>query len=128
MHELLVLQRARTQMLTLQRTSTRHATRRRLLPMTAFAAAWFIRGRRRGRGAAIRVVDIILHVFHELVEEKCALEAHLGDCAAEAFDAQARAVVAIFDVVDAAAELDAFSVVSCFDRWREIFLGEGAAC
>jgi hypothetical protein len=80
--------------------------------------------RRRGRRTAtpVAVVDVVFHVFVQLLKEKGALEAHLLDAAVEAQDALARAVVAVFDVGDAAAQVDAFSVVGGFDRGGEVFL------
>lgn len=54
-------------------------------------------------------------MFINLFEEEGALEAHLLDSAVEARDAQAGAVVGVFNVGDAAAQVDAFSVVCCFD-------------
>jgi hypothetical protein len=39
----------------------------------------------------------------ELLKKECSLEAELGYRAIEPFDAEARAVIVLFDVVDAAA-------------------------
>jgi hypothetical protein len=67
-------------------------------------------------------------VFVQLLKEKRALQPHLLDAAVQARDAQARAVVVLFDVGYAAAEVDAFPVVGAFDRGREVFGRDGARC
>lgn len=65
-------------------------------------------------------------MFVDLLEEESALETHFLDAPVQACDAQARAVVVFFDVVDAPPKIDAFSVVGGFDGGREIFLREGS--
>jgi hypothetical protein len=82
--------------------------------------------RRWWAAAAIAIVDVVLHMFVQLLQQECALEAHLLDSAIQACDAQARAVVVLFDVGYAAAEVDAFAVVGTFDRGGEVFGGDGA--
>jgi hypothetical protein len=62
-------------------------------------------------------------VLVQLLEEEGALEAHLLHAAAESLEAEARVVVAVFDVANAPAQFDAFPVVGGFDRGREVFLG-----
>lgn len=101
--------------------------RRRALPVVApFAPQGLIGWGGRWAAAAIAVVDIVLHVLVQLLEQECALEAHLLDAAVQACDAQARAVVVLFNVGYAAAEVDAFAVVGAFDRRREVFGRDGA--
>lgn len=94
--------------------------------MTALAAQGLVCGGRRRGTAAVRVVHVVFLVLLQLLEEKGTLESHLLDAAVQPCDALARAIVVLFNVGDAAAELDAFSVVSGFDRGREFFLREGA--
>lgn len=65
-------------------------------------------------------------MFVELLEEEGALEAHLLHAAVEAQDSLTGGVVGLFDVVNAAAELDAFAVVGGFDGGGEVFLRVGA--
>lgn len=67
-------------------------------------------------------------MFVELLKKECALESHLLDAAVQACNAQARAIVVLFDVGYAAAEVDAFSVVGAFDRGRKVFGGDGTGC
>ena len=103
--------------------------RRRTLPIVApLAPQGLIRWGRRRAAAAIAVVDVVLHVFVELLKKECALESHLLDAAVQACDAQARAIIVLFDVGYAAAEVDAFSVVGAFDRGRKVFGGDSTGC
>jgi hypothetical protein len=60
----------------------------------------------------------------QLLEEECAFKAHLLDPAMEALDAQARAIVAIFNVGDTPSEIDTFFVVCLFYRRRKVRLGQ----
>lgn len=107
------------------RTATK---RRRALPVVApLAPQGLIRWGGWWAAAAIAVVDIVLHVLVQLLEKECALEAHLLDAAVQACDAQARAVVVLFNIGYAAAEVDAFAVIGPFDRRGEVFRGDGAA-
>lgn len=62
----------------------------------------------------------------ELLEKEGAFKTHLLDAAIQAQDPLARGVVGFLDVIDASAEVDAFAVVSGFDRGREVFLRVGA--
>lgn len=96
---LLVLHAARAMQLDAGTTGGRRA----LAVVAAFAAQGLVGGRGRGAGAAVAVVDGVFHVFVELLEEEGALEAHLLDAPVEPRDAEPRAVVVLFDVVDAAA-------------------------
>jgi hypothetical protein len=58
----------------------------------------------------------------QLLEEEGALQSHLGDGAIETLDAKASTVVVFFDIVDAAAQLDAFPVVGGLDRGGQVFV------
>jgi hypothetical protein len=102
--------------------------RRALSVVGAFAAQRLVGGCGRRGAAAVAVVDVVFHVFVELLEEKGALESHFLDASIKAQDALAGRVVGLFDVVDAPAEVDAFAVVGGFDRGREIFLRVRACC
>lgn len=99
------------------------------LPIVApFASQWLVCWSGRWAAAAIAVVDVVLHVFVELLKKKCALETHLLNSAVQACDAQARAVIVLFDIGYAAAEVDTFPVVGAFNRGRKVFRGDGAGC
>lgn len=100
--------------------------RRRLLPVRTLTPQRLVRRRRWGRTAPVAVVKVVFHVLLQLLEEEGALEPHLGDASVQPFDAEARAVVVLFDVVDAAPQLDAFAVVGCLDRRWEVLLRKGA--
>ena len=124
----LMLHAARTLVRSCASSAAASRRRRALAIVTALAPQWLVCGRRGRRAAAVAVVDVVFHVFVELLEEEGALEAHLLDAAVEAQDALARAVVGFFDVVDAAPEIDAFAVVGGFDGRRQVFLRVGAGC
>lgn len=90
--------------------------------MGALAPQRFV-GRCRWRaGTAIRIIDVVFHALVELFEEECALEAHLHDRTVETADPQASRVIVLFNVVNAAAELDAFPVVGRLHGWGEVFM------
>lgn len=72
--------------------------------------------------ASVRIVDVVFHMLVQLFKEEGSFQPHLGDCAVKSLDSEAGAVVVFFDVVDAPAEFDAFSVVGDFDGWGEVFL------
>lgn len=62
----------------------------------------------------------------KLLEKESALEAHLEYLAIDANLTYARSIVALFDLVYAALELDALLVVCGFDgRWEGRVLGAG---
>jgi hypothetical protein len=102
--------------------------RRAFSVVGAFAAQRLVGGCGRWGGTAVAVVDVVFHMFVELFEKEGALEAHLLDAPVKAQDALAGRVVGLFDVVDAPAEVDAFTVVRSFDRGREVFLRVRACC
>jgi len=54
-----------------------------------------------------------------LLEEEGAFETHLHDCSVQTGFALASGIVGFFDVVQAALQLDALSVVGLFYRRRE---------
>lgn len=60
-----------------------------------------------------------MEALGELLEQESAFEAHLHDCSVQAGFALAGGIVGLFDVVEAALELDALSVVGLFYRGRE---------
>ena len=66
-----------------------------------------------------RPISGILQALCELLEQESAFEAHLHDCSVQAGFALASGIVGFFDVVEAALELDALSVVGLFYRGRE---------
>jgi len=61
----------------------------------------------------------VLQARCELFEQESAFEAHLHDCSVQAGFALTSGIVGFFDVVEAALELDALSVVGLFYRGRE---------
>lgn len=92
------------------------------LSVAALAPQGFVCWRGWGRTTPVAVVDIVFHMFIELLKQECALQAHLLYAAVQAEDAEACAVVRLFNVIDAPAEVDAFAVISGFNGWWEIFL------
>jgi len=59
-------------------------------------------------------IGSVLQAGCELLEQESAFEAHLHDCSVQAGFALAGGIVGFFDVVEAALELDALSVVGLF--------------
>lgn len=96
--------------------------------MAALAAKGLV-GRCWGRaGAAVRVVHAVFLVLLQAVEEEGAFETHLLDPAIQALDALSCAIVVLFNVVDAPAQLDALAVVGGFDGWWKVLLRECSRC
>lgn len=99
--------------------------RRRALPVvTAFAPQRLVGRCGRRAAASVAVVDIVFHVLVDLLEKESSLQTHLLDTAVKARDAQARAIIVLFDVVDAPTNLNAFAVICCLDRRWKVFLRE----
>lgn len=118
---LVVLDAAGTGVLAARHAAHLCARGRRVLAVAALAPQRLIGGCGRGAAAAVRVVDVILHVLVQLLEEEGALQPHLLYGAVQTIDAQARAVVVLLNVVYAAPQLDAFAVVCRLDRRGEVF-------
>jgi len=103
--------------------SANGSSRRRALAVVAPLTSQRLVGRcGRRRATTIAVVDIVLHVLVELLEKEGALQTHLLHAPVQAQDALAGRVVGLFDVVDAATDVDTFAVVCAFDRRRKILL------
>ena len=69
--------------------------------------------------ALVAVIDVVLHPLRELLQQECSLKSEFHDGALDASLARAYDIVAVFDLVDAPLELDAFAVIGSFDRGRE---------
>lgn len=111
-----MLHTTRALMLDTDAPGLRSARRRRALPVVAaLAPQRLVGGCWRWRAAAVAVVDVVFHVFVELLEKEGALKTHLLDAAVQAQDALACRVVGLVNVVDAPAEFDAFAVVCGLD-------------
>ena len=64
----------------------------------------------------------------QLFKQEGALKAHLLDAAIQALYALSCAIVVLFNVVDAPAQVNAFAVVGGLDGRWQIFLREGSRC
>ena len=64
-------------------------------------------------------MTVLAHAFAQGFEEEGAFEAHFTDAAHEAYFAEAIGVIAFFDFVHTAFEVDAFVAVGSFDGGRE---------
>lgn len=106
----------------------RRAGRRRggLPIVSALASQRLVGWRRRWTAAPVTVVHIIFHMLIDLLEEEGSLQPHLLDTTVETRDTKASAVVVLLDVIDAPAQVDAFAVIGCFNRWWKVLLREGS--
>jgi hypothetical protein len=102
--------------------------RRCALAVGAFAAQRLVGGRRGRAAAAVAVVDAVFLMLLQLLEQEHALQTHLLDAAVQPLNAHPRAIVVLFNVVDSAPQVDAFSVVCRLDGRGEVLLRVGSRC